>query len=119
MPVVSSELWVGTLERWVLVGSRLLDTITAQSALACYTDVSSSEGSSCMLKCMRDPPWVCNQGSVRTRSCGSSSPGYAATSSLILVTLSADIGKMMIVVYSLAIAMGYCAMICDGDAARI
>jgi hypothetical protein len=82
MPVVAAELGVGALERRVTVSLRLLDTAGHHVSMPSLVHFArrSMHGAgaigvgSCALE----------TGSVRTRSCGSSSTGCAETSSLTL-----------------------------------
>jgi len=65
--VVSSELRIGSLERWVSVGLWLLDTVRLSIQLSMYSGLRLRE------RCPRDG---CNGKysfkGMRTRSCGSS-----------------------------------------------
>lgn len=90
--MVSSELGVDSLERRVSVGLWLLDTIHPSSSVSCTPalHIPSTLFPHALLirlemECVRrGVEEVVEVAVMRTRSCGSSWPGYAETSSWIL-----------------------------------
>lgn len=89
MSVVSPELGVGSLERWVSVRLWLLDTnypTNISHILFCVL-FHSACGRMLFLGVSRRGAWM--RMIVHTRSCAPSSPGCAETSSLILCRVSA------------------------------
>lgn len=91
--MVSSELGVGALERGVSVRLRLLDTV--KRILSASRKPNSGNGLNEIAREKQSTgedsqtPVDVEIWELRTRSCGSSSPGCAGTSSLILETGSA------------------------------